>query len=62
MRMDEPDGYFLPAMSEILKNKIESIWNSNEPELFGEVCKKVKFDSLEEYGEKMNRIYFEQTK
>ena len=46
----------------ILKNKIESIWNSNEPELFGEVCKKVKFDSLEEYVEKMNRIYFEQTK
>ena len=42
---------------ETLKNKIKSIWNSNEPELFRVACREKEFDTLEKYGEKMCKLY-----
>ena len=40
-----------------LKDKIQDIWESEEPELFQHACRGKQFDSLEEYGNKMLRIY-----
>lgn len=55
---DGKTGWLFPVGdAKVLEEKIEYIWNSNEPELFEEACRAKKFDTLEQYGEKMRKIY-----
>ena len=41
----------------VLKNRLNRIWNSDEPERFANACQKVKFDSLGEYAKKLLEFY-----
>lgn len=40
-----------------LASAIQKIWDSEEPERFSEACQKEQFDTMEEYGKKLERIY-----
>lgn len=48
---------FKAGDKDALKEKIQLIWESEEPELFQHACREKQFDSPEEYGNKMLRIY-----
>ncbi len=51
-------GWLFPAGNKkVLKNTIQRIWNSDEPERFRTSCKEKKFDLLEEYGNKLLQLY-----
>lgn len=41
----------------VLKNMLNRIWNSDEPERFANACQRVKFDSLGEYAKKLLEFY-----
>lgn len=40
-----------------LKEKIRYLWESDEPEIFADFCRKEQFDTLEEYGKKLLALY-----
>lgn len=51
-------GWLFPAgNSSALREKIKQIWNSGEPERFGENCQRVPLESLEDYGNEIVQIY-----
>lgn len=55
---DGRTGWIVPAGDkEALKYRIRQIWQSDEPERFETACREVKFDSLEEYADKLRRLY-----
>lgn len=55
---DGKTGWLFPAGDRnALRNEIERIWNSDEPELWSKACQMVQFDSLSQYGEKLLELY-----
>lgn len=48
---------FTAGNRDMLRNMIREIWDSNEPEQFVELCRNVHFDTLEEYGDKLLKLY-----
>lgn len=51
-------GWLFPAGdSNMLRKRIEEIWYSEEPEIFSGFCQNVYFDSINEYGKKIMKIY-----
>ena len=41
----------------MLRKRIEEIWYSDEPEILSGFCRNIHFDSIDEYGEKIMKIY-----
>lgn len=55
---DGRTGWLFPAGDRrALQAAIERIWQSSEPEAFRPACRAVKFDSLEEYAQKLLQLY-----
>ena len=51
-------GWMVPAGDKTkLKKRIKEIWICREPEIYSEACRRQRFDSVEEYGEKLYEIY-----
>ena len=42
---------------EYAQKKIEEIWYSDEPEILSGFCRNIHFDSIDEYGKKIMKIY-----
>lgn len=40
-----------------LKQTIRRIWDSTEPEEYADFCRDVRFDTIAEYGEKLEKLY-----
>ena len=55
---EEKTGWlFQTGNSNMLRKKIEEIWYSDEPEILSGFCRNIQFDSIDEYGEKIMKIY-----
>lgn len=55
---EEKTGWlFQTGNSNMLRKKIEEIWYSDEPEILSGFCRNIHFDSIDEYGKKIMKIY-----
>ncbi|MGN1185153.1 MAG: glycosyltransferase [Oliverpabstia sp.] len=55
---DGKTGWLFPGgNAELLRQRIQTIWRSDEPEAFRAACNKERFDTLEEYGRKIMLLY-----